>query len=144
MLGSEEYLDCKSVELGGDQVQRRCWLKSPRPKKAADKPPVDDAAADAACASSGSADATHAKACSGGNVSADVDDLDDEENVKKLEKRKYFSPNPVKWFPSQYALEYLNQDPEEVHAKLRKDWFCMDSECNRLGSEKGGGKFWRG
>jgi hypothetical protein len=38
---------------------------------------------------------------------------------------------PERAYPSQFVLDYLGQIPEEVHIKLRKDWFCMDSECNR-------------
>ena len=107
-LASEDYLDCKSVELavGGDLVQRRCWLKRPIQRRS-----------DSDCSSSSSG----AKSCDGAKSNKRVNH----------EKRKYLRPTSQKRYPSHYVLEYLDQNVEEVHAKLRKDWFCMDAECNK-------------
>ena len=111
---SDDYLDCKSVELGtgGDLVQRRCWLKRPIQKRSSD----------ADCAST---------TTKGGSKTCDNGKKEDGGKRRRHEKRKYLPPNADKRYPSQYVLEYLDQDLEEVHAKLRKDWFCMDTECNR-------------
>ena len=130
------------MELGGDYVQRRCWLKRPILKKSDADCSSSSSSSSAANApstsSANNSDQSEArdglKSCETPAASDVKDNAKKEEEEKKLEnheKRKYQSPKSKKWFPSQYVLEYLDQDQEEVHAKLRKDWFCMDKECNR-------------
>ena len=108
------------MELGDDLVQRRCWLK----------PPQSSSSSDGRCSSSFSkATGTSAESACVVSANDQFDNNNDFERPNRPEKRKYFVDARSPDF--QYALEYLDQDVEEVHAKLRKDWFCMDSECNR-------------
>ena len=114
-FASEKYFDCKSVEVKGDLVQRRCWLKSSTSNKENCSPSF-----------------TKATGTNQDGDSTRVYDIDDDnvqlEASRSREKRKYFA---TKSYHSNYALDYLDQDVEQVHAKLRKDWFCMESDCNR-------------
>ena len=115
-------------------VQRRCWLKpssfsSSSSSSSSPSSSSSSSKSDGQCSSSFTKATGTAQSACGVTSDDNFDDDDDNEASSRHEKLKYYSDSRSNRF--QYALEYLDQDVEEVHAKLRKDWFCMDLECSR-------------